>query len=69
MAKELTGLIAEAKMRLSNLAAEAVAAENGGLSARAVFRLRRQIGDCQHEIAALQAMEHRLRMRFPAPIG
>jgi hypothetical protein len=69
MAEELAGLIAKAKTRLADLTAEALAAENGETSARSVFRLRRQTSDCQHEIASLQAMEHRLRMRFPGPIA
>jgi hypothetical protein len=66
MAEELAGLIAKAKTRLADLTAEALAAET---SARSVFRLRRQTSDCQHEIASLQALEHRLRMRFPGPIA
>jgi hypothetical protein len=69
MAEELAGLIAEAKTRLADLTAEAVAAENGEMSARAVLILRRQTSDCQREIASLQAMAQRLRMRFPAPIA
>jgi hypothetical protein len=69
MAEELAGLIAEAKTRLADVTAEAMAAENGEMPARAVFRLRGQTSDCQHEIASLQAMEHRLRMRFPGPIA
>ena len=53
---------------MSALTVEAAAGANGEFSARAAFRIRRQMNDCMAEIASLQTMERRLRARFPALI-